>query len=193
MTKAHFFSPPTAPQSNPLMTVGFCVNREGEANLLASGIPEHRIWMRGRGAESLDYALRYFRDTKGVLAVADDLRIFGPTRKDIMSRMGDLHERGITIRDVVMSEENPHALAHRALTAISASSGTKDHRTARKRGRSGGIGKGIAAQVARDKDVPQWLVRNIVNDRDIPWDVKMRVLDNKFSQSTLRRRYAEKT
>lgn len=74
-----------------LKTLGFCVDKAGEAELLADGV-EH-IWMRGRQAESLDWAIDFFRGEPGVLKVANDLRCLGPTRKEIFAYTADLTRR----------------------------------------------------------------------------------------------------
>lgn len=150
--------------------------------------------MKGRGAETLPACFATFRGLPGQLFIASDARVLGNTRRELLAVMHGMEEADIRITDISHEEDNTHTkVLERGLCSIAHARFLGNSRAARKAGRSGGIGKGIAAQAARDKNVPKWLVRNIVNDRDIPWDVKMRVLDNKFSQSTLRRRYAEKT
>lgn len=181
----------TPPLSHPPLTVGFAVDREGEAKLIAAGIDQDLIWMRGRGAESLAWAIRYLRRRAGMIAVADDLRVFGATRKEISATMAGFHAQGVVVRNVESGEENPHVLVQAAFSAISASAGMRNHRTARRRGRLGGIGKGIAAAIEREKDVPAYLIRRIVNHPGLPWRIVKDLLKEVASVSTLRRKYAE--
>lgn len=175
-----------APQGHSLLTIGFCVDREGEAALSAAGV--ELIWMRGRGSESLEWAIDWLRDRPGVICVADDLRILGPTRKEIFARLAQFVRKGITLQDVRQPGLNSHELAERTLASINAASGMGNRRTARRRGAKGGLAKGAAAWIARGEIAPRWLIENMVQ---MFGAVKTAVaLDNKISASTLRRQYA---
>lgn len=183
--------PPQGKPLLPLLTVGFCVDQEGEAKLIAAGVHPDQIWMRGRGAESLEWAVRWLRRRPGMVCVADDLRIFGASRKEISAWMARFHVQGVVVNDVVEEETNPHLLVQRAFVAIAASAGMRNHRTARRRGRLGGIGKGIAAAVERENGVPAWLIRKIVNHPALTWAIIKDLIGEVASISTLRRRYIE--
>jgi len=174
-----------APRPVRPLTVGFCTDRNGEAELRAAGI--ERIWMRGRGMESADWAISWLRGRPGVLAVASDLRCFGPTRKEIFARTADLARRGITLRDVRQPGLNAHELEERTLASINAASGMGNRRTARRRGAKGGTAKGVAAWVARNEIAPEWLLRNMVAELGAKRTAAL--LDNKISASTLLRKY----
>lgn len=186
-----FNSAEPCPLTKALLVIGFCANTDEEALLVASGIHPDQIWMRGRNAESLEFALRYFRKRAGVLRVAADLRLFGPTRKEINAVMAKFHDAGIIVEDIIIRETNPHVLTQKTFVSLAASAGIKNHRTARRRGRVGGIAKGIAAAIEREAAVPLYLIRRIVNYPGLSWRVVEDLLKEVASGSTLRRRYLE--
>lgn len=175
-----------APQAVQLLTVGFCTDRDAEAELRAAGV--ERIWMRGRGMESADWAVSWLRGRPGVLAVASDLRCFGPTRKEIFARTADLARRGIALRDVRQPGLNAHELEERTLASINAASGMGNRRTARRRGAKGGMAKGVSAWRERDEIAPRDLIERMV--ADLGANKTAELLLNKISASTLRRKYA---
>jgi len=168
------------------VTRGFCVNREGEARLMANGVEPKSIYMRGRGAENMDWCLRSFRGRPGVLKVADDLTIFGQARQDIFGVTKALHTGKIGLCDVVTGETNPHELEHRALKILSSKNGACDPRTARKRGRIGGYRKGVTEKARRNAAVSDEIVERVCASR-LTWDEKSFILG--IPESTLRRNY----
>lgn len=178
---------PMAPRSEPLLTRGFCVDRAGEQRLIDADIAPRSIWMRGRGAETMDECLRSFRGRQGRLAVANDLTIFGQTRKDIMGVMKALFTGGISILDVVSGETNPHELEHQALKHLSSKNGACDRRTARKRGARGGTAKGIASAERRNAIMREDIVRKLVGEIGVKR--LARIMGPPFSASTLNRIY----
>lgn len=178
-----------APIPAHLLTLGFCIDKAGEAELQADGV-EH-IWMRGRQAESLDWAIDFFRGEPGVLKVSNDLRTFGPTRKEIFAYTADLTRRGIKVVDVRDPGANLSELEHKALVSMNAASGIKDKRQARYRGSKGGTAKGVAAWRERNEIAPEWLLRNMVDELGAKRTAAL--LENKISASTLGRHYGAVT
>lgn len=176
-----------APHQDHLLTLGFCVDKAGEAQLIEDGVEPKLIWMRGRQSENIDWAIDYFRDRPGVLKVANDLRVFGPTRKEIFARTADLSRRGIKVEDIRDPGANLSELEHKALIAMNAASGTKNRRQARYRGSKGGTAKGVSAWRARNDIAPEWLVRNMVEQLGAKRTAAL--LENKISASTLGRKY----
>lgn len=169
---------------------GFAKTKDDTAWLLKHGLPEKAIYQDGRGAENLDECVASFRGRAGKLVIARDLRAFGDTKKDISAAMARLEKAHIRVVDISNPADVTVAeMLHRANQAI-AGYRFRDRRTARKRGGEGGRAKSAAEAQARAGIAPDWLIRNIVAESEIPWPAKIRVLGGKISQSTLRRRYA---
>lgn len=179
-------SAPALSQDMPLLKLGFCVNAVGEQELIDYGIAPELIWMRGRGMENLEYVLRCYRGRPGVLAVADDLRIFGDSRTDIFAKVRDLEILGIVVFDVVANDNNALSLVERALKAKSAQAGMKNHRTARRRGQRGGVAKGNAAAARRDARIEDKIAIRLCASR-LTWEEKAEILD--MPLSTIQRHY----
>lgn len=168
---------------------GYCRNREYLPALRAMGLVDKAIWLEGRGAETLDWCLASFRARPGRLIVAPDLRVFGVARRDIATIMARLERARIRVIDALHPQDETVAeMLQRAFVAIGASR-FRDRRIARRRGRQGGMANGQTAMAGRDAIAPDWLVRNIVTDPDINWKTALRLLDGRFSESTLRRHY----
>lgn len=150
--KARTKSTEPAPPGNALLRVGWCVDREGERELIAAGIPERMVWMRGRSAETLAEAIKYFRKRAGVLTIAHDLRCLGTGQQEIFKAMAVLHKAHILIEDIAHPEDenNPHKMLARAIKALHSSNGLKDKRTAKRRGAMGGTAKGPAMAAKRE-------------------------------------------
>lgn len=168
----------------------FCRNKMHVPAFRAYGLPEQLIYVDGRGAESLDRCLTSFRDRPGTLYVAPDLRVFGTSKKAVAQTMARLERAKIKVVDIIhpldgtVSEQ-----LHRASVLIS---GTRfrDRRTARNRGRQGGLAKGEIARATRAQIDTDRLVRNLVAEhKRIGWPTVLRICDGKFSESTLRRHY----
>lgn len=177
---------PKGSEQPPLVRIGFCKDAGGEAELTKAGMAPDLIWQRGRGMESLDYALRYFRGRSGVLAVADDLRIFGDTRKAIFAQVGELEAMDIRITDVRDKCSDHLALIQRSLVAISASAGMRNHRTARRRGRMGGDAKRAAEAIRRNVLVDDGIAMRLCASR-LTWSEKSEILG--LPLSTIQRHY----
>lgn len=168
---------------------GFAKAKDEVDWLKKSGLTDKAIWLDGRGAENFDECLASFRGRPGQLIIAHDLRVFGESKRDVAAAMAKLEKAKIEVVDLAHPEDTTVAeKLHRASVAISGYR-FRDRRTARKRGRDGGLANGAAAQEFRSGIAPDWLVRNIVAEQSIAWKIKVRVLDGNFSEATLRRRY----
>lgn len=177
----------SAPQK--ILAIGYCTDDLSEKVLREHGIDADLIWQKGRGVECLDYALRYFRGRPGVLAVAEDLRLFGDARKAIFDQVRELNTLGITVRDVVANDDDPLSLVERALVAKSKSAGMKNHRTARRRGSKGGLAKKLAAEATRNAILAHDIVVRLCSHPKLTKRDCAEILGPPFSLSTLIRNY----
>lgn len=167
---------------------GFCQSRDQEAALKGYGITPKSVWMAGRGAEDFARCLSTYRGRPGMLILAHDLRALGTTKKVVANAMAKLEKAEIRVIDITHPEDTTvAALVQRASVAISGVRMTG--RQARKRGRTGGIGKGHHAQEKRENAVPAAFVERVVQHAEIPWRVKLEILGPTFKPSTLRRHY----
>jgi hypothetical protein len=169
----------------PILSVGFCVDITGEEKLRKAGLS--KIWRRGNGAESLEDAIAEFRGRPGALVVSDDLRIFGLTQKEIFARCSALADMEIKVANVNHPGENIHDLQRRAFGALHAAAPIRDHRTARRRGRQGGLAKAAAAQAARDGRCSPDIVARLCQHPALTWEDCAGILGPHFSTSTLQR------
>jgi hypothetical protein len=187
--RKNVFSSRPPSQSNQTMTLGFCVDCAGESELTKAGVDPKKIWMRGRQSESIDWAISYFRGRPGILTVANDLRVFGPTRKEIFARTAELSRRGITLRDVRQPDANMSELEHKALIAMAASCGTKNHRQARRRGSIGGLAKKASQEAKRNALLNRDIVLRLCAHPKLTWADRSEILGEPFSISSLQRHY----
>jgi len=171
----------------PVLTVGFCTDKDQESRLLASGVPADRIYMLGRGLENLSWAISWLRQRGGILKIATDLRIIGATRRTLMLGLKALEMAKVKIVDVSRAGAGLSELIHAALLCISNARFIGDRRKARRVGAKGGEAKGVSAWIARNEIAPRWLIENMVA---MFGAVKTATaLNNKISASTLRRKY----
>jgi len=169
---------------------GFCTNKEHLPAMRAYGLPDKLTWVAGRGAESWEQCLASFRGRPGTLLVAPDLRVFGASKKAVAAAMAQMERARIRVVDIIHPQDETVAeMLHRAGALISGGR-FPDRRTARRRGRTGGLARGAAAEQSRSVTAPDWLVRNIATDPALSWATRVRLLDGKFSESTLRRHYS---
>ena len=184
MSPFHDVAPATPPHQFPLLTIGWATNPEGEARMQKERI--ERIWMRGRGAEALDDAIYEFRGRPGGLAIDTDLRIFGHTQRDILAKASELHKAGIRIIDIDRPTADPHELVHRALRALHASQPIRNHRTARRRGRTGGLAKAANEAIRRAGLISDDIAIRLCASR-LHWKEKAEILGMPIS--TIQRHY----
>lgn len=162
------------------------MNADQEAGIVAFGVPARGVFMADRGAESLEHCLSSFRGRPGTLVLAQDLRAFGDTRRDVADTMARLEKARISVIDLTHREDVTIAqLLARANNAIAHNHFVGDRQKARRRGRKGGIARG-ESQAAKREDARKLLDR-IVNCREIDWNLKARITG--VSKHTLRRRY----
>lgn len=171
------------------VTRGFCKNKDQVAALMACGLVEKVIYQDGRGAEDLERCLASFRGRGGTLMIAPDLTVFGDSRKAVAAVMDRLERAKIRVVDVVHPQDETVAAMMRRADVMISHTGLMCRRTAKRRGRFGGIGKGRAAQERRNAAAPTDYVQRLVQHREIPWRVKLEVLGPGFSPSTLRRHH----
>lgn len=170
------------------LVIGICENKDQEAKLIAHGIDPLRIWMIGRADETIDWALSFFRQAGGIVKVATDLRIFGRTRKALMEMLTRLEALGLQVVDIFHAEDHSFTQrVTRALQAIACQRFEGNHRKARKVGRMGGLAKGASEWDKRAEIAPRWLIDNLIRICGV--NEAARILDNKISASTLRRKY----
>lgn len=170
-------------------TRGFAVTKEDAERLRDHGLPDKAIYQAGRGAESLEECLASFRGRVGKLVIARDLRAFGASKRDVAAAMANLEKAKIRVVDILHPGDVTVAeMMQRAGTAISGGR-FRDRRAAKRMGRAGGLGRGMGCKNLREELVPTWLLDRIVDEREIPWHIKVALVAPHFSQSTLRRHY----
>lgn len=178
---------PSGTQTEQVVTVGFCTDRDQEARLKAAGI--EMIWMLGRGLEELRWALSYLRGRTARMVIACDLTIFGQSKKQLLGTLRDCEMKGVKeIVDIAHPEDQTFAQRlKRAFDYIAKARFLNDPRKAKRCGAKGGEAKGAAAWLARNEIAPRWLIENMVAALGA---VKTALLlENKVSASTLRRQY----
>lgn len=169
---------------------GFCRNKEQEADILAHGVPARAIFIPDRGAETLEQCIASFRGRPGTLVISHDLRVLGSTKRLLAEIMAQLEKLTIKVSDLTHPQDTTVTeLVQRANVLISGSRLSGDRPRARKQGRAGGRKKGEYAWNRRGEVAPRWVIDRIVDHRDIPWDVKVQLLQPHFTKSTLRRHY----
>lgn len=173
------------------LVLGYAQTKEQEANLMAYGV--QRIWLKGRGAESLAECLRAFRDRPGCLAIATDLRVLcgkaEPKRPDVVVALSALENRKITVGDVRHDTETHAQLQDRAFKAVANARFTTNKRKAKREGAKGGLAKGIAAQARRNARVADDIVERLCSLEKLTWKDCAWVLGDGFSIASLNRQF----
>lgn len=169
----------------PPLTIGFCTDLAGEAKLQDVGV--ERIWRRGDGLQSLEDALYEFRGRPdGALAITDDLRILGLTRKAILATVSEITRAGVRIVSLIKPDFDIHQLIDQALGALHAAAPMRNHRTARRRGRIGGLAKAASAALARAVICAPEVAKRLCASR-LTWEEKAFILG--MPVSTIQRHY----
>lgn len=171
----------------PLLTIGFCKDLAGEAKLRAASV--ERIWRLGNGAESLADAVYDFRERPGTLAVVDDLRIFGENNYTIAAACAAIMRLNIDIVDINYPEQVVPELQERARKALHSARPMPNHRTARRRGRMGGLARAAAAEIARATRIAPDIAQRLCSLKEITWAAKLFVLGEGFTMSSVQRHY----
>jgi len=168
---------------------GFCTTKAAKAELLRHGVPERAIYHLGAGAEDMAACLRSYRGRPGWLVMAQDLRAFGETKRDVASRADTLEKSGIRVLDLSNPGDQTFAAQVQRANVLISGARFRDRRTARRQGSLGGRQKGISAQNQRNDLAPEWLIDRIVDHPALTWEVRVELLAPHFSESTLRRHY----
>lgn len=186
---AHINSTHRHPRTNPPLTTGFCVDSAGEEKLLAYGV--ERIWMRGRGHESLDEAIYDLRldepGDRASLAIVGDLRMFGETNDDIADRIDEIEDLGVTLIDIEHPEDSHVKIGNRARKTLHAARPMPSSRVAKRRGSLGGKAKAAMAELARAIRCAPDIVQRLCDHAALTWDDCAEILGPPFSKSTLQR------
>lgn len=169
---------------------GFCHTADQEAGIVAYGVPARAVFQADRGAETIENCLASFRGRPGTLVLAQDIRAFGDTRRDVADIMARLEKAKINVIDLTHREDvTVSQMLARAYQAIACNRFVGDRQRARRVGRKGGIVTGRAHADKREIFASKELVDRIVDCREIPWDLKAELLAPHFSKATLRRQY----
>lgn len=180
-------APVTQPPQLPLLTIGFATNPAGEQRMKDWGI--ERTWMRGRDAETIEDAILDFRKRPGALAIDADLRIFGHTQREILAKASEVHKLDIRLVDIDRPTADAHELVQRALTALHSSRPIRNHRTARRRGRQGGLAKAAAAANERDRRIAPEIAERLCRHKKLAWADRLEILGEGFTMSSIQRHY----
>ena len=171
---------------------GFCRNKADREKLLSFGLTEKQTFMLGQGAENLAECIITYRGRAGWIVLPEDLRAFGDSKREIAAQSAELEKANIRILNLAAPDDTTYsAHVQRAQMKVSGAR-LQGKRTARRIGRLGGIGKGEAALAARKAADPNGLIERIVNDHEISWRIKARLLGDVCSLSTARRHYLAK-
>lgn len=169
---------------------GFCTTKEARQALLDFGLKANQIYLRGDGAEDIGPCLGSFRGNPGWIVLAQDLRVFGDTKKDITKKASEIERAYIRLYDITHPEDGTYtALVHRAHAKVAGTRFEKDPKRAHRMGRRGGEVKGIEQALKRDAILRAEIVRRIVLAPELTWERRMQILGEGFSQSTLRRQF----
>lgn len=172
-------------QNDALLVRGFCTTSEARALLESHSVEP----IFCGGVEDAEWAVMSFRKRPGVLAIAQDLRIFGETQEEFFGAAAFLSRRDIELHDVRYPDAVSEDLLKKTVSAINATSGMKDKRTAKKRGRLGGLAKKLAAQQKREALDRDGVLTRLFNHKDIPWRVRMEIAGPTVKASSARRHF----
>lgn len=159
------------------LVLGYAQTKDEEEFLTSEGVT--RIWLKGRGAESLTEVLRAFRGRAGVLAIATDLRALcdpAPKRAELVSAFAMMEKAKITVRDVRFPDETQAELLDRALKAVANARFTTNKHKARREGAKGGLAKGMAAAVRRNAEVSDAIARRLCAHPKLNWKDRAGIL-----------------
>ena len=176
------------------LVLGFAQTTDEEALLLSKGI--ERVWLKGRGAESLAEHRRAFRKRPGIFAVAADLRVLcsaaQPKRPDIVAALADLEKAKITVRDYRAPDATHAELQDAAFKAVANARFTTNRRKAKREGAKGGTRKGIKMQARRSERVADDIVERLVSEEaGLSWKMCAWILGEGFTAASLHRQHRE--
>lgn len=183
-------SSPGGSASKPLLgglVIGFATTPEHEAALIAAGAIE--VWVLGRGAQSLEWAIAYCRKRAATLLVNEDLRCFGAIRKDIFATVKNLMARGISLVDIRDRTASAFDLIERGISALQSVAALGSRKTQQRRGRRGGQAKGAASAARRNALIADDIAERICTHPKLNWADRLAIFGKGFSLSGLRRHY----
>lgn len=160
------------------------------ARLREWGVPELKIWIEGRGAETAQEFVNACRNGDEVF-VASDLRVFGTTLAEILGITSQLEKKRVAVRhtdhDKTLSEMIECAKVE--LAKYNRWKGSK--KDAKRTGARGGRKKGENAAAERAKIMPPDSIHALVGflGCKVTWRLISKVTG--FSVATLRRRYRD--
>ncbi len=173
------------------MIRGYATNIAQETALRGAGLHAKNIYLRGRGAETLNECIRSFRGTPGQILVASDLRIFGSKRKEILSVTDTIEAAGLKLKDI---NNDTATLSKLIDIAIGKTAGDARRNGAGKSvkaaGRKGGKTKAECQDLRRAAVAHEDVVRRICQAEELSWRRKAWILGPLFSPATLRRHYS---
>lgn len=163
---------------------------EQEEALLKSR-PGLKIYAEERGAEGIDAVIMAFRGKPGTLCIAYDISLFGQTQTEYVEVYQRLKRLKITILDVINNENSASdgvEMQKRAAASLQYVKSLRgDRKTAKRRGRKGGIGKGIVAAAKRAEIASDDVIKRMCEEARVPWRLKAEILG--IDIATLRRHY----
>lgn len=170
--------------------IPFCNASEQHQAAIDAGKPARSIYVEGRGAETFDACIASFR-AGGTLGLVGGLRILGTSRKAIVERVLLLKAKNIVPYDLETGERDETRLLDTAMRKVLGGKALReDPRHARRIGRKGGLGKGIAAAQKRNAILQEDIVRRLCTAPELDWTRRGEILGGApFSISTLRRLY----
>lgn len=120
-----------------------CSAADQELVLLTAGIPKDRIWMEGRGGETLKECLRAMRGKVVELEIAYGLRPLGNTDDEVESAVDMIHAAGKIVLDPLTGLRSGPGDGHKMFVACrkrwtSEATGLSDKKYAMVIGRKGG-------------------------------------------------------
>lgn len=164
---------------------GFCTTKEGEEQLKAAGVT--RIWRRGHEHESLHHCLITYRGRQGWIVMAEDIRAFGDNKREVAAQCAALEKMNVRIKDLSHPEHETYS-EHQQFAHVKISGARlQDKRAAKRVGRLGGVGKGVAAKSRRFAQMGEEYISRIVNHPELTWAIKKELLAGIASISTMRR------
>jgi hypothetical protein len=172
------------------LVLGFAQTKDEEAFLLSRGV--ERVWMKGRGAESLAEVMRAFRLRPGVLAVSADLRCLSDKpevkRIDVVAALAWFERAKITVRDCRDPSATHAELLDRAFKSVANARFTKNKRKAKREGAKGGTAKGLAAAARRNAEVSDAIARRLCECPKLNWKDRAGILG--MSVASIHRHYS---
>lgn len=171
----------------------FYKTAEQKADLLKRK-PRLKIYVEGYGAETLEAVITAFRKDCGTLCLATDMRVLGDSQQDILAAYKRLKAANIVVLDTDTRERSNrdgvemHKRAAAGLQRDRSMGG--DPKAPKKRGRRGGIGKGVAMAAKRAEIASDDVIRRAVTFEKLTWRDRAYLLG--ISMATLRRKYLNK-